>query len=70
VTALTAARSASASAELQNRMDQLIQQLSQLEDDKRKIAKEKDDVQAQLLQQKDRALEIEREAAYALHLLD
>ena len=50
-------------------MDQLIQQLSQLEDDKRKIAKEKDEVQAQLLQQKDRALEIEREAAYALPLL-
>jgi len=64
VTALTLSTSATASADLQKRMDQLLQQLSQLEDDKRNLSKEKDDVQAQLLQQKDRVLEVERETAY------
>jgi hypothetical protein len=35
-----------------------------MEDDKRKISKEKDDLQKQLIQQKDRLLEAERETRY------
>jgi hypothetical protein len=48
---------------MQMRMGQLLQQLTALEEDKRKLTKEKDDVQAQLLQQKDRALEVERDSS-------
>jgi hypothetical protein len=53
----------------QKRMDQLLQQLSQLEEDKRTLLKEKDETKTQLLEQKDRVLEAEREAAYADKLL-
>lgn len=43
-------------------MEQLLRQLAALEDDKRKLAQEKDDLQQQLLKQKDQAMESERDA--------
>jgi hypothetical protein len=48
--------------ELQSRVEQLTQQLSTAEEDKRALAKEKEDLQQQFMQQKDRMLETERDA--------
>jgi len=63
VTALTQSSNVADAGELQKRMDQLLSQLSQLEEDKRNLAKEKDELHKQLLQQKDRVLQVERDAA-------
>jgi chromosome segregation ATPase len=52
------------STELQTRMEQLLKQLSELEEEKRKATSEKDDLQQQLLKQKDRMVETEREVGY------
>ena len=52
------------STELQTRMEQLLKQLSDLEEEKRKTTSEKDDLQQQLLNQKDRMVETEREVGY------
>ena len=52
------------SSELQVRIDQLIQQLATNEEDKRKLTQEKDELQQQLSRQKDRTLEVERDAGY------
>ena len=52
------------STELQTRMEQLLKQLSDLEEEKRKTASEKEDMQQDLLKQKDRMVETEREVGY------
>jgi len=52
------------SMELQTRMEKLSEQVNALQDDKRKLAQEKDDLQQQLIKQKDRMLEAERDAGY------
>ena len=52
------------STEIQTRMEQLSGQLNTLEEDKRKLTQEKDDLQQQLIKQKDRMLEAERDAGY------
>jgi chromosome segregation ATPase len=52
------------STELQIRMEQLSEQLNLLEEDKRKLTQEKDDLQQQLIKQKDRMLEAEQDAGY------
>src|SRR5271170_4291035 len=52
------------STELQTRMEQLLKQLSDLEEEKRKTASEKEDLQQDLLKQKDRMVETEREVGY------
>jgi chromosome segregation ATPase len=49
-------------SDLQTRMDQLVQEIGKVEEDKRKLSKEKDELQQQLIQQKDRMLEAERES--------
>jgi uncharacterized membrane protein YccC len=54
-------RQRSNSTEPQSRVEQLVQQLAAAEEDKRKVAKEKDDLQQQFMQQKDRMLETERD---------
>jgi hypothetical protein len=46
-------------------MEQLLKQLADLEEEKRKTTSEKDDLQQQLLKQKDRMVETEREVGYA-----
>jgi phage-related minor tail protein len=51
--------------ELQIRMEKLSEQVNALEDDKRKLTKEKDDLQQQLIKQKDRILEVEQDARYS-----
>jgi hypothetical protein len=43
-------------------MEDLLQQLTSLEEDKRKLTQEKDDLQQQVVNQKDRMLEVERDA--------
>jgi chromosome segregation ATPase len=53
-----------ASNESQTRIEQLLQQLTALENEKRKLVQEKDDLQKQLISQKDRIVEVEREAGY------
>ena len=53
------------SSEYRLRIDQLLQQVNLLEDDKHKLLKEKDEVQKQLMKQKDRTLEAEKDAGYA-----
>jgi predicted nuclease with TOPRIM domain len=50
--------------DLQTRIDQLVQEMGKLEEDKRKLSKEKDDLSQQLIQQKDRMLEAERDSRY------
>lgn len=55
-------RQRSNSTEPQSRVEQLVQQLATAEEDKRKLAKEKEDLQQQFIQQKDRMLETERDA--------
>src|SRR5271167_2069786 len=55
---------ATSPTELQTRMEQLLKQLSDLEEEKRKTTSEKDDLQQQLLKQKDRMVETEREVGY------
>jgi hypothetical protein len=45
-------------------MEQLLKQLSDLEEEKRKTASEKEDLQQDLLKQKDRMVETEREVGY------
>jgi len=45
-------------------MEQLLKQLADLEEEKRKATSEKDDLQQQLLKQKDRMVETEREVGY------
>ena len=52
------------STEIQTRMEQLSEQLTTLEEDKRKLTQEKGDLQQQLIKQKDRMLEAERDAGY------
>jgi regulator of replication initiation timing len=52
------------STELQTRIEQLSQQLNASVEDKRKLTQEKDDLQQQLIKQKDRMLEAERDAGY------
>ena len=54
------------SKDVQWRLDHLSEQLTKMEEDKRKITKERDDFQIQLLEQKDRLLEAERESRYTL----
>ena len=53
------------STELQMRLEQLSEQLNTLEEDKRKLTLEKDDLQQKLIKQKDRMLETERDAGYS-----
>lgn len=50
--------------ELQTRIDQLAEQLTAMELDKRKFTQEKDDLQQELMKQKDRTLEAERDAGF------
>ena len=52
------------STDLQTRIEQLSEQLNASEEDKRKLTQEKDDLQQQLIKQKDRMLEAERDAGY------
>ena len=52
------------STEVQTRIEKLSGQLNTLEEDKRKLTQEKDDLQQQLIKQKDRMLETERDAGY------
>jgi uncharacterized protein (DUF3084 family) len=54
------------SKDVQWRLDHLSEQLTKMEEDKRKVTKERDDFQIQLLEQKDRLLEAERESRYNL----
>ena len=51
--------------ELQTRLEKLSKQVNTLEDDKRKLTQEKDDLQQQLIKQKDRMLEAERDTRYS-----
>jgi len=51
-------------------MVQLSAQLNTLEEDKRKLTMEKDDLQEQLIKQKDRLLEAERDVGYINHPVD
>jgi predicted nuclease with TOPRIM domain len=53
---------------LQTRLEQLVQEMARVEEDKRKLSKEKDDLSQQLIQQKDRMLEAERDSRYISHL--
>jgi cytochrome c-type biogenesis protein CcmH/NrfG len=65
VTLITSQSDKSANlTELQIRVEQLSEQLNLLEEDKRKLTQEKDDLQQQLINQKDRMLEAERDAGY------
>jgi len=57
------------SSELQLRIDQLSQQVGLLEEDKVKLIREKDEVQQQLIKQKDRTLEAEKDAGYSVFKL-
>lgn len=57
------------SSELQLRIDQLLQQVGLLEGDKQKFAKEKDELQQQLIKQKDRTIEAEKDAGYRPFLI-
>lgn len=52
------------STELQTRMEQLSEQLTTLEEEKDKLTQEKGDLQQQLIKQKDRMLEAERDVGY------
>ena len=52
------------STELQARMEQFSKQFNSLEEEKRKLTQEKDDLQQQLNKQKDRVLEAERDVGY------
>lgn len=54
------------SKDVQWRLDHLSEQLTKMEEDKRKVTKERDELQKQVLQQKDRLLEAERESRYKL----
>jgi chromosome segregation ATPase len=45
-------------------MEELLKQLAALEEDKRKLTEEKDDLQKLLINQKDRILEAERDVGY------
>jgi predicted nuclease with TOPRIM domain len=53
---------------LQTRLEQLVQEMGKLEEDKRKLSKEKDDLSQQLIQQKDRMLETERDSRYISYI--
>jgi predicted nuclease with TOPRIM domain len=64
VTLLTQSEKNATPNDLQTRVEQLVQEMSKLEEDKRKLSKEKDDLSQQLIQQKDRMLETERDSRY------
>jgi cell division protein FtsB len=52
------------SSELRLRIDQLSQQVGLLEEDKKELIREKDEIQQQLIKQKDRTLEAEKDSGY------
>ena len=54
------------SNDLQARLEQLLKQVTELEEEKRKTTSEKDDLQQLLLKQKDNMVETEREIGYLL----